>query len=186
MESNKEYNESVSVVNDNEVFISEQKDSASIISFMIVHFNKVLAAIAGLSIVLMMLLIVANSIIRVFGDPFSGTTEVVGWLSAISTSFALGYTQIQRGHVDIDLLVEKFPPVVQRLFQSIIYLISICFFLILGWQIVLYGNSLMQSGILSGTLKLIFYPFVYMVAIGFLGLTLALLLDLIKNIKGGD
>ncbi|WP_102346651.1 TRAP transporter small permease [Bacillus sp. Marseille-P3661] len=150
------------------------------------YFAYVLAFISGACITAMILLIVGNSIVRVFADPFSGTAEVVGWLAAISLTFSLGYTQIVKGHVDIDLLVNRFNPVIQKIIQAVIYALSIIFFTILGWQLIIYANSLIANGTLSTTLRIPFYPLVYLVAVGFIGLTLTLVIDLIKLLKGGE
>ena len=89
--------------------------------------SQAFAWISGAAVIVMMLLIVANGIIRAFSTPILGTTEIVGWLAAISVSFALGYTQIHRGHVDIDLLVIKFPKGLQKALRIIVAFLSLVF-----------------------------------------------------------
>ncbi|MEW9673350.1 TRAP transporter small permease [Ammoniphilus sp. 3BR4] len=149
-------------------------------------FNQGLACLAGLSLILMMLLIVSNAIIRIFANPFAGTTEVAGWLMAITTSFAIGYTQLHKGHVDIDLLTSRFSPMVQRILQAAVQLVSLLFFLIVGWQIIKYGLSLMSNGSLSQTMGVIFYPYVFVVSLGFFGTSLTLSIQLFETLKWGD
>lgn len=145
--------------------------------------NIGLAWIAGFSLVLMILLIVFNGIKRVFSDPFSGTTEVAGWLGAIAISFALGYTQLHQGHVNIDLLVQKFPKRLQKSVSIVVTLASLLFFMIVGWQLIQYGFSLMEGNNVSQTLRISFYPLVYLTSLGFFGLTLALLKDLMDELR---
>ncbi|MDT8860726.1 TRAP transporter small permease [Alkalihalobacillus sp. MEB130] len=161
------------------------KPTNGMIEMISLQFNKALLVLAGLCITLMMFLIVGNAIVRVFAKPFSGTVEVVGWLAAIAISFSLGYTQLQKGHVSIDLLIQKFHPVIQKGVQLIIYAASLLFFAMVGWQMIVYATSLMNAGTVSSTLRIAFYPLVYLVAIGFIGITFALLTDLIKLLKVG-
>lgn len=150
---------------------------------IIKYFNLGLAWIAGLCLVLMILLIVFNGIKRIFSDPFAGTTEVAGWLGAIAISFAIGYTQLHHGHVDIDLLVQKFPERLQKFISILVSLASLLFFLIVGWQIIRYGLSLMEGNHLSPTLRISFYPLVLLTSLGFFGLTLALFKDFIDQLR---
>lgn len=145
--------------------------------------NIGLAWIAGLSLVLMILLIVFNGIKRVFSAPFSGTTEVAGWLGAIAISFALGYTQLHHGHVDIDLLVQKFPKRLQKFVSIVVTLASLLFFMVVGWQLIQYGFSLMEGNNVSQTLRISFYPLVCLTSLGFFGLTLALFKDLVDQLR---
>ncbi|WP_428912382.1 TRAP transporter small permease [Niallia sp. Krafla_26] len=147
--------------------------------------SQLFAWISGSAVMAMMLLIVINGIKRSFSTPILGTTEIVGWLAAISVSFALGYTQIHRGHVEIDLLVVKFPEVVQKGLRIVIAFVSLGFFSIVGWQLFQYAITLSGNQNVSQTLGIIYYPFVFLSALGFLVFVIVLLTDLIAEIKGG-
>lgn len=147
-------------------------------------FNQALAWLAGLTLILMLLLVVGNALIRIFYHPFPGTTEVVGWLAALTTAFALGYTQLHKGNVVLDMITKRFPRRLQKILEGIFSLGTAMFFGMAGWKIVSYGFTLKNSGYLSETLRIAYYPFVLVMSLGFLGLTLTLLLDLIKLTKG--
>ncbi|WP_256242258.1 TRAP transporter small permease [Bacillus sp. V3B] len=147
--------------------------------------SQLFALISGSAVMVMMLLIVINAIKRSFSTPILGTTEMVGWLAAISVSFALGYTQIHRGHVEIDLLVTKFPEGLQKGLRIVIAFVSLGFFSIVGWQLFQYALSLSANQNVSQTLGIVFYPFVILTALGFFVFVLVLLTDLIAEIKGG-
>jgi TRAP-type C4-dicarboxylate transport system permease small subunit len=148
--------------------------------------SQFFAVISGSAVILMMLLIVINASKRTFSSPILGTTEMVGWLAAISISFALGYTQIHRGHVDIDLLVIKFPESLQKLLRIVVSFLSLAFFAIVGWQLLQYAMTLSANNNISQTLGVIFYPFVILSSIGFMVFVLVLLNDFITELKGGS
>ena len=143
-----------------------------------------LARIAGFSLVAMVFLTVVNMVLRVVYAPLGATAEIVGWLSAITIAFALGYTQIYRGHVMVTMLVEKFPPRLQKIVEGAGLLVGVLLFAVVTWEMFLYGLRLQQINVLSESLGVAFYPFVHAIALAFAGLTLALLADFCKLIKG--
>lgn len=147
--------------------------------------NNSLGWLAGASLMLMVFTVVANSLSRVIYVPFTGATEVVGWLAALTTAFALGFTQIQRGYVDIDALMERFPSIVQRIIKISMDLISLCFFTMVSWKMFGYAAQVAENGNLSETMGIPFYPLIAMVAVGFIGLSLAILVDLLRQLFGG-
>lgn len=148
--------------------------------------NRLLAIVAGASLVLMALLITVNVCIRKFAGPIYGVNEMVGWLSAITAGFAIGYTQIYRGHVDMDILLEKLPPRLSAVIQGLMLFLCTVFFAFVSYQLMLYANDTMKEGTLSETLAVIYYPYIYLLALGFFGLTLALLADSMKFILKGE
>lgn len=149
-----------------------------------VYINKGLAWAAGVSLMLMVLVVVANAFMREISAPFVGTTEVVGWLAALSVAFGLGYCQMQEGYVEIDALVERFPAFLQRIVKSFMLLISMLFFIMVSWQLYLYGLKVADNGNLSETMGVSYYPLIFLVALGFFGLSLALLVDFLKEVVG--
>lgn len=146
--------------------------------------NGLLARVAGVALVAMMLITVGNMIMRVIYVPFGATAEVVGWLSAVCVAFALGYTQVGRGHVAISLLVSRFPPRLAGIVDTAGFLVNTVIFGLVAWKMAQYGLHLQQLNVLSESLGIVFYPLVYLVALGFAGLALALLVDFLKSLAG--
>ena len=147
------------------------------------YINNFLAVLAGISLFSMMFLIVGNSIVRQFYVPYIGTVEVVGWLAALTAAFALGHTQRDKGHVVLDLLMEKLPIKVQSVVGFIVNLINIVFFSFVFYHLFLFSLELKTNGYVSETLVIAYYPFVILLAIGFFGLIFALIVDLVQGLK---
>ncbi len=147
--------------------------------------NEIFVWIAGAFLVIMILLTCANIFLRLVWMPVKGTFELMGFFSAIVTAFALGYTQIKRGHIGIDILVNRFSAKAQRILNGANYFICMIFFAIAGLQIAKWATTLKQTGEVTETLRIIFYPFTYGVALGCLTLTLVLLVDLLKVLIEG-
>lgn len=145
-------------------------------------FNDCMLVIAGILLISSMLLIVINGFIRIFTTPFGATVEVVGWAAAIITVFSLGSTQISKGHVSIDILTQKFPVVVQHILDIIFTIAAIAFFALTAYELYQYGNSI--KGTLSSTLRIEYWPLVYVLAFGFISLITTLIIDLLYLITG--
>jgi TRAP-type C4-dicarboxylate transport system permease small subunit len=135
----------------------------------------------GVSLLALTLLATMNVALRVFHLPVSGTYEVVSFLGAVVTAGALGYTQKRKDHIVVDILSEKFPAKVKRVLDRGSYLLILAFFSVVSWQTFVYGMRLMRTGELSETLKIAYYPFVFLVGIGFAVLALTSLLDLVET-----
>ncbi len=143
--------------------------------------NRGLAYGAGISLVAMLLVTVGEMVFRMFGKPMAGTVETIGWLSAVTTAFALGYTQIHQGHISIDLFTRRLGPRLQGMVSLLVYLASTVLFVIVTWNVFRHAGVLRETGSLSETMKVIVYPWVYLVSLGCAGLTLALILDFLKS-----
>ena len=142
--------------------------------------NRTLVWMAGMFLVAMVLLTCSNIFLRLVWTPVRGTFELMGFFGAIVVAFTLGYTQIKRGHVAVDILVTQFSKKTRRILDSINYSICMIFFAATAWQIAKWGTSLRQTGEVTETLRIIFYPFTYGVAFGCIVLALVLLIDLLN------
>ncbi len=144
--------------------------------------NKLLAWVAGVFLMGMVLLTCANILCRLFWVPIRGTFELMGFSGAVVTAFALGYTQIKRGHISVDVLVETFSPIRRRMLILVNNIICCGFFALAAWQLVVKANTLRITGEVTETLRIIYYPFAYAVAFGCLILVLVMLIDILRQL----
>jgi TRAP-type C4-dicarboxylate transport system permease small subunit len=146
------------------------------------HFlNQVFIWIAGCFLAAMILLTCTNIFLRIIWTPVIGTFELMGYFGAIVTAFALGYTQIKRGQIAVDIVVLGFSKKIQKILNAVNYLICLLFFAIVAWQIAKYATTLMKTGEITETLRIIYYPFTYGVAFGCVILSLVFLVDFLKS-----
>ena len=146
--------------------------------------NQALLWIAGLFLLAMIAITGANIVIRLFWLPIRGTFELMGYFGAVVTAFALGYTQIKRGHIAVDIVVLRFSEKVQRILHAVNHLICMAFFSIVTWQVFKYAMTLRETGEVTETLQIIYYPFTYAVALGCLIMAFTFLVDFLKSIIG--
>jgi TRAP-type C4-dicarboxylate transport system permease small subunit len=143
--------------------------------------NQLLIRVAGCILGMMILLTCANIFLRIVWVPIKGTFELMGYCGAVIMAFALGYTQIGRGHIAVDVLVLRFSHRTRRILMGINAFICTIFFAIVTWQIAKYATTLWKTGELTETLRIIYYPFVYSVALGCATLSLVFLTDLLRS-----
>ena len=143
--------------------------------------NQGLLWIAGCLLGGMILLTCANVLLRLVWVPVAGTFELMGYFGAVLTAFALGYTQIRRGHIAVDIVVLGFSKGAQRVLNSVNSLICMAFFAVVAWQIARYATTLLTTGEVTETLRIIYYPFTYCVALGCATLSLVFLTDFLKS-----
>jgi TRAP-type C4-dicarboxylate transport system permease small subunit len=142
--------------------------------------NQWLVWIAGVVLVAMIVLTCGNIFLRIVWTPIKGTFELMEFFGAIVAAFALGYTQMKRGHTGIDIVVSLFSARMQRVLNGINYFVCMAFFAIAGWQITKWATTLWRTGEVTETLRIIFYPFTYAVALGCFVLSFVLLVDFLK------
>ncbi len=146
--------------------------------------NKILMFVGSVAVLFLMSLATVNVCLRFFFNaPYRGAYELVGFCGAVVIAFALGYTQKRKDHIVVDILTEKFPKRVNRVLDGISYLVTTIFFAIVSWQVFVWGMKISKSGEVSETLKIIFHPFIYSVAIGFAVFSLTLAIDFLGNFK---
>ncbi len=63
--------------------------------------------VAGAAVTFMMLLSVTDILLRAGGRPIIGTFEVVSLLLAIVVAFGIPQVSLDRGHVNMDFLLER-------------------------------------------------------------------------------
>jgi len=144
--------------------------------------NRWASWLAGGALVAMMALTVGNMFLRAIYLPFGGTAEIVSFLAVIVAAFALGYTQLSKGHVAVDIVVSRFPRRAQAAVDTLSSFLAMILFAVAAWRAAVFATHQWQIGALSGTLFIIFYPFIYLLAFGCVLLSLVLLLDFIKSL----
>lgn len=153
------------------------------------RLNKLFIWIGGIALVSMTLIACANMLLRPLGFPLKGAYELVGFLGALVVAFPLGYAQITRAHIAVDILANRFSKKTQRIMDLFNSFFCVIFFVLVAWQLTVFGTTILERGETSETLRIIYYPFVYAVALCCLLLAFVLTIDFLKLIvsrKGGN
>jgi TRAP-type C4-dicarboxylate transport system permease small subunit len=150
----------------------------------VIHsISRVCDRIAQCAVVAMMLIIVGNVVLRIFWRPIYGTYDVVMLLGSITVAFALGYCAVRRGHIAVEIVMDRFPQRVQAIIDSITGILSVGIFAIVAWQCWVYGTDMWECGEVTMSVYIPVHPFIYGVGFGCAVLCAVALVDLIKAVS---
>ncbi len=127
----------------------------------VLRFSKSVNVVAEVTLTLMMLLTVADVILRSFKRPIVGTYEVVAFSGAIVIGFSVPLTSWMRGHVSVDIVTSRFSKKVKDIFNIATRCVVIGLFILMGWNLIKYGMDLQKAKEVSMTLEIPFYPVAY-------------------------
>ncbi|MBW1646533.1 MAG: TRAP transporter small permease [Deltaproteobacteria bacterium] len=151
-----------------------------------VNLHRVMVVIAGIFLLAMCLLTCANIVLRIVWVPVPGTYELMGYFGAVVAALSLGHTQMRRGHVAVDVLINRLSSRRQRFLKGFNGLACMLFFSLAAWQLMRKALVLRASGEVTETLRIIYYPFALAVALGCVLLALVLLADLVQALRPSD
>jgi TRAP-type transport system small permease protein len=158
-------------------------------------FDKTEAVISSISrifsyigtgvVVIMMLLTVADVFMRyTFRSPVVGTLELTEYCMVIIAFFALGWCEIRRRHISVDLLVGRFPSRTQAIIASITNILGLAVLIPLTWQNWLRVQHEFEIQRASTMLSIPDYPFFLALVIGCVIFILAVIINLAKSVRG--
>jgi len=185
----------------------KQKRSKNLFLTAIEKVSRFLNRIAGMSLTLLMVLTVADVLLRailslgrwllgqgvllplgniIVGHvrPIVGTYELVALLGAVVIGFSVPLTSWLRGHIYVDFFIFRFPPKIRNAFNIATRCLGIFLFLMIGINLFKYGMDMQQAGEVSLTLQLPFYPIVYGVGVCCFAQCLVLIGDFVKILGG--
>jgi TRAP-type transport system small permease protein len=135
-------------------------------------------------IAVVMFLTVADVVGRkFFNKPITGTYEISEMFLVIVVFSTAAYCQLLRGHVTIDLLVERFNQKTRDIIDAVMYVVFLVIFVFLSWQLYVYAIEILNQKTVSGTILLPIYPFAFIAAIGATLLCLVVFMHLMRYIS---
>ncbi|MDP5182544.1 TRAP transporter small permease [Blastococcus sp. BMG 814] len=142
--------------------------------------NRGLAALAGVALMCLMLVLIAAIVLRAFGSSLEGSVELVSMLAVPVFGLALGAAQTEGAHVSIDLIFKSWRKGVRRAVGAVIALASAALFVQIAVSLVVYTLNMRSSGSMTDALGLPLWPTVLTVVVGVFGLIVALVADAAK------
>ena len=153
---------------------------------MIINWTTKLSSyIAGTVLLSMMLLTTIDVVCRYFFNAsILGVYEITEFMMVCLVFFSLAFTQKLKGHVAVNILVDRFSIKSRYIFDIFNYLTAIIFLLLIAGASFNQGIELLHSNRVSGNLSIPVYPFFLVLAIGCVAMTFELFRDLIYVIRG--
>jgi TRAP-type C4-dicarboxylate transport system permease small subunit len=145
---------------------------------------RTMTAIAAVMLAAMMFLSVADICGRFFfKKPIEGTYEMVSLTVVMVGCLGLGYCQLVKGNISIDIFTKRLNPRGQAIMNIISYLICIAVCIIICWQVSLRTHDYIyrQYGGETIVLGILLWPFIFLMALCFAWVTVIFCLDLYNS-----
>ncbi|MGI5900887.1 MAG: TRAP transporter small permease [Desulfitobacteriia bacterium] len=132
---------------------------------------------------IMMFFMVLDIFLRfAFNMPILGSVEIVSQMMALVVFFAFAQTQVRKGHIHVDLIVNIVPNLLKRIFEVIVYALMVLTTVFITYAQYLQTVEIYAQKQVTGVLYLPMFPFYLIVFIGILLFFFVLVLDFIKAI----
>lgn len=147
------------------------------------YLSDFLKKAGGLCLISMMLLTCVDVVGSFFGHPLLGSEELTGMGAFLLLAFALPFTEIEKGHVGVDLIHMLLPKGIRRVLDCMVALLSSSFFSLVAWQCWVYADEMGQSGQVSATLQFPTFYLIYGVSFAFATLALVIFIEFLTLLK---
>jgi TRAP-type C4-dicarboxylate transport system permease small subunit len=135
------------------------------LSHVLRWISKILNVVAGIALTFMMLLTVADVLLRAGGYPIVGTYELSALFLGLVIAFGIPQVSLDRGHVYMEFLLEKLSKRGKKLMASTTRLLCMGLFAFIGVNLLKVGAGFKASGEVTATIQLPIYPVAYGVAV---------------------
>ncbi|PAU79427.1 TRAP transporter small permease [Halomonas salipaludis] len=121
----------------------------------------------------------------VFGKSFPGTLEIVSFYYMVAIVFLpLAYVELKQEHIRVDVVVGRFPPLVQLLFYLFACTLGLIYFGMLCYQS--YQDAVratLRAETAMANFKFYLWPSRWALPVGFAAMCLAILANMIKALR---
>ena len=116
---------------------------------------------------IMMLMTMADVLLRKFSNlSILGTVELTELMMIIIVFSSLAECQVGDGHIKVDLVLKRFSPKVQSMFDVFTQFVCFALFSMMSLAIWQHANRMKEWGEVTIDLALPLYPFIYVAVIG--------------------
>ncbi|HKL45971.1 MAG TPA: TRAP transporter small permease [Roseovarius sp.] len=153
----------------------------------VIHaLNRSFVVLASVALILMMLHVTAEVAARATGWlTLIGTLEIVSYYYMILlVMLPMGFVELRNEHIRVDLFVQMMPQRVQLALYVLSCILCIVFFSMMLWQSFLDAwNSMLRKETIMSNYIFYIWPSRWALPIGFFGLLLAAVCNLLKSIR---
>ena len=122
--------------------------------------------LANITLVANMLLIVYSVLGRiVFSKPIGGLVDYVSMLFALTCACAFCYTEKEKGHVRMDLLIQSLPRIGKIIIHTLTGIIGMVVIVFIMMAMYAFAMKTLAAGNITMTVAIPYFPFVLVTAI---------------------
>ena len=152
---------------------------------LVSRLSRFLGVIAGAALIFVMLLTVLDVILRYFGYPITGVYDLVALGGAIVIGFTMPLAAEKRVHVFMEMALQAHNRTGKQILHLFTRLIVFGISFLVAWNLVLLGMGFRQTGEVSLTIQIAYYPIAIGLGICFFIQMLVLVVHILQVFSGG-
>jgi TRAP-type C4-dicarboxylate transport system permease small subunit len=151
------------------------------------RFIYYLGIMSGIVLLSILAIMSAEVFFRYFlNRPILGTVEISSYLLVVFGFTGMAWTQSKKGHIIIELVIEKFSKRTNHVLRIICLILSLAIFVIITWQTsIAFWRSWEIQEVRWGALPLPVWPVKFVVAFGSLILCIQFVIDIVDEVRCG-
>ena len=154
--------------------------------------NFYLAHLSGVALFLLMLLTVADVVLRfTLNRPIPGAFEITEVVIPLMVLFAAAHAHDNGDHVVIDIIYERLPYIPKWIISFISTLIYLAIVVLIGWRLYVHSGNLRLFGAGTSQLQIPHWPILLLGTVAMVGYVVSLILQLFyliwdRRVLGSD
>jgi TRAP-type C4-dicarboxylate transport system permease small subunit len=164
----------------------ENKSNIPISRFdsVVMWISKILAALSALALGVMMMISVIDVGGRYFFlRPLNGAFELVSMTLVIASTLGVGYCELLKGQIRITVFTDMTKGKLKEAFNILTYFISMIAVGLVSWlAFVRVSENFGVVRAVSDNLAIPYWPFMFLMFIGFAWITIILIIELVKSV----
>lgn len=154
------------------------------LSKWIIKATQILLYVSMFTVVLMLVLMVMDGFLRyALAMPIKGALEVTESAMTLVVFGGLAYVQTIKGHVAVDLVVERLRFTPRRVVEISSTIVGLVFTSLLVWRTMLFAMEALKTGETLMVLRLSVFPFMVFMPLGSFMLFLTQVLTITNDLR---
>jgi TRAP-type C4-dicarboxylate transport system permease small subunit len=153
---------------------------------LVSKLSRFLGVIAGSTLVAVMLMTVLDVILRYFGRPIVGIYDIVALGGAVIIGFSMPLAAEKKVHVYMEMGLQSYSRTVKHVLSFVTRVILFGISFLVAWNLIQLGIDFRQTGEVSLTIKIIYYPIAMGLGVCFIIQMLVLVVQILQVFSGGS
>jgi len=149
------------------------------------RLTVIMASVAGITLIAVMLMTVLDVILRYFGRPITGIYDMVALGGAIVIGFSMPLAAEKRVHVYMEMALQGHSRKGKQILSVFTRLLVFGISFLAAWNLFRLGLDFRQTGEVSLTIKIAYYPIAIGLALCFLIQMFVIFVQILQNFSGG-
>jgi TRAP-type C4-dicarboxylate transport system permease small subunit len=145
-----------------------------------------MAVIAGITLVTVMLMTVLDVILRYFGRPITGIYDIVALGGGIIIGCSMPLAAERKVHVFMEMGLQAYGRTGRQMLSLFTRLIIFGISILVAWNLIRLGVGFRETGEVSLTIKIVYYPIAIGLGICFFAQMLVILMQIVQVFSGGS